>query len=78
VTTLSFGRPAQSVAVFACPLSPVAGLLREPHLLPVQPIRQWHRRSATPSTIQAPDVGTGGASVKNVDAGMPLEGLCPR
>jgi len=57
VTTLSFGRPAQSVAVFACPLSPVAGLLREPHLLPVQPIRQWHRRTATPSTIQAFDVG---------------------
>ena len=40
MTTLSFGRPAQSVAVLACPLSPVAGLLREPHLVPVQPIRQ--------------------------------------
>ncbi len=40
VTTLSFGRPAQSVAVFACPLSPVAGVLREPHLVPVQLIRQ--------------------------------------
>jgi hypothetical protein len=40
VTTLSFGRPAQSVAVLACPLSPAAGLLREPHLVPVQLIRQ--------------------------------------
>jgi hypothetical protein len=40
VTTIFFGRPAQSVAVLACPLSPAAGLLREPHLVPVQPIRK--------------------------------------
>jgi hypothetical protein len=42
----------------------MAALLREPHLRPVRPIRQWHRRTATPSTIQANDVGTGRRSVK--------------
>jgi hypothetical protein len=50
LTTLSFGRQAQSVAVLACLLSPSAGLLRDPHLTPVLLIRRWHRCTATPST----------------------------
>jgi hypothetical protein len=60
-----FFRPSGSVSCSArVPAFPMAGLLLEPHLLPVQPIRQWHRRTATPSTIQAIDVGTGRRSVK--------------
>jgi hypothetical protein len=60
-----FFRPSGSVSCSArVPAFPMAGLLREPHLLPVRPIRQWHRRTATLSTIQTIDVGTGRKSVK--------------
>jgi hypothetical protein len=62
VTTLSFGRPAQSVAVFACPLSPVAGLLRDSHLVPVQLIRQV--ASSHGDAVHSRDVGMEGFSVK--------------
>ncbi len=62
VTTLSFGRPAQSVAVLACPLSPAAGLLREPHLVPVQPIRQV--ASSQGDAVHFGEIGMEGFSVK--------------
>jgi hypothetical protein len=69
VTTLSFGRPAQSVAVLACPLSPVAGLLREPHLVPVQPIRQV--ASSQGDAVHFGQIGMEGFSVKKRAIGRP-------
>jgi hypothetical protein len=61
----SFRSPGSVSCSVRVPAVPMAGLLREPHLLPVQPIRQWHRRTATPSTIHTFDVGSGAVSVKN-------------
>ena len=69
VTTLSFGRPAQSVAVLACPLSPEAGLLREPHLVPVQPIRQV--ASSQGDAVHFGEIGMEGISVKKRAIGRP-------
>jgi hypothetical protein len=60
-----FRSPGSVSCSVRVPAVPMAGLLREPHLLPVQPIRQWHRRAATPSTIHGLDVGSGAVSVKN-------------
>ncbi len=69
VTTLSFGRPTQSVAVLACPLSPAAGLLREPHLVPVQPIRQV--ASSQGDAVHFEEIGMEGFSVKKRAIGRP-------
>ena len=69
VTTLSFGRPAQSVAVFARPRSPSAGLLREPHLVPVQPIRQV--ASSQGDAVHFGEIGMEGFSVKKRAIGRP-------
>jgi len=62
MTTLLFGRSAQSVAEFACPQSPVTGLLREPHLVPVQLIRQ--AASSHGDAVHSRDGGMEGFSVK--------------
>ena len=69
VTTLSFGRPAQSVAVLACPLSPAAGLLREPHLVPVQLIRKV--ASSQGDAVHFGEIGMEGFSVKKRAIGPP-------
>ena len=69
VTTLSFGRPAQSVAVLACPLPPVAGLLREPHLVPVQPICQV--ASSQGDAVHFGEIDMEGFSVKKRAIGRP-------
>ncbi len=69
MTTLFFGRPAQSVAVLACPLSPAAGLLREPHLVPVQPIRQV--ASSQGDAVHFGEIGMVGFSVKKRAIGRP-------
>ena len=69
MTTLSFGRPAQSVAVLTCPLSPVAGLLREPHLVPVQPICQV--ASSQGDAVHFGEIGMEGFSVKKRAIGRP-------
>jgi len=59
VTTLSFGRPAQSVALLACPLPPAAGSYANRTWCRCNPFAKWHRRRATPSTIQSIEVVAG-------------------
>ncbi len=55
--------------MLACPLSPVAGLLREPHLVPVQPIRQV--ASSQGDAVHFGEIGMEGFSVKKRAIGRP-------
>jgi hypothetical protein len=55
--------------VLACPLSPAAGLLREPHLVPVQPIRQV--ASSQGDAVHFGEIGMEGFSVKKRAIGRP-------
>ena len=55
--------------MLACPLSPAAGLLREPHLVPVQPIRQV--ASSQGDAVHFGEIGMKGFSVKKRAIGRP-------
>ncbi len=55
--------------MLACPLSPAAGLLREPHLVPVQPIRQV--ASSQGDAVHFGEIGMEGFSVKKRAIGRP-------